>query len=468
MTEALRSPARVSLAERLASYAASLSYDDLDETTIERVKAHLVDSLACALSAFDEGPVRVCRDMALAPGVGGATVFGTARGSLPDLASFANSAAIRYYDLNDVYVGRPSTHPSDIIAACLALAETERASGRDVIVSIALAYEINCRLVDAFDLSDRGWDAPVFTLPAAALAAGKLMGLPNDQLAHALAIAINDHIPLGQTRAGALSDWKGLGDPEAVRNAVFAAMLARGGITGPSQIFEGKKGLFALVTGAGEIDVASFGRRGVPYRIADCGMKAYPVFVYGQTTVPAALELSRRVGDVGRIEAIEIATNKRGWQQGGSEPEKWKPTSKATADHSLPFIVARAMLDGDIGHDSFGPEKLGDPRVLELMGRITVKEDPSFAKPPGNAPPTRLTAKLADGQVITHQVSDMPGFPGMPMSRVQLERKLRDSVGSRVAEAGLDEALRDIWSLESLPDIQSLLGRFAFDQDIPR
>ena len=242
------------LAERLAAYADGLRYDDFDATTIERVKSHVIDTLGCGIAAFDETPVRICRDIALAPAGGVSTVIGTNRRTTADLASFTNGAAFRYYDLNDVYVGRQSGHPSDNIAACLAVAESERASATELITAIVLAYEVNCRLIDAFDITTRGWDPPVFSLPAVALAAGKLMKLPPERLSQAVNLAINDHIPMGQTRTQTLSDWKGLADAEAGRNAVFAAMLARAGLTGPAPIFEGRKGFFQLVSGQADVD----------------------------------------------------------------------------------------------------------------------------------------------------------------------------------------------------------------------
>ena len=454
-------PAVRPLAERLAAYADGLRYDDLDLTTIERVKSHLIDTLGCGIAAFDERPVRACREIALAPSAGTSTIIGTNRRALPDLAAFANGVAFRYYDLNDVYVGRPSTHPSDTIAACLAVAESERASATDLMTAIALAYEVNCRLVDAFDLSDRGWDATVFSLPAVALAAGKLMKLPPDKLTHAVALAINDHIPLGQTRAQTLSDWKGLADAEACRNGVFAAILARGGITGPAPIFEGRKGLFALVTGPAEVDVDAFGRRGIPFKIQHCGMKAYPVVVYGQTTVLAGIAIAKQVGDLDRISAVEIATTKRGYQQAGSDPEKWTPNSKDTADHSLPYIAARAMFDGDIDNDSFTPEKLQDPRILAFMRKITVKEDPEFAKPRGNAPSTRIVVTLADGQEIAHQVDNIPGFPGQPMTRADIDHKFRSNIGKRWPRERTDAILETLWTLESTENLASLLSKFS-------
>src|SRR3954471_3183892 len=173
------------LAERLAAYAHDLRYEDLDAATVERVKTLVIDTLGCGLGAWDEQPVRACREIALSA-AGPATVIGTKRRTTADLAAFANGAAFRYLDFNDTYVGRFAVHPSDNIAACLAVAEAERASARELITAIVLAYEVNCRLVDAFDITTRGWDPPVFNLPAVALAAGRLMKLPAERLTQAV------------------------------------------------------------------------------------------------------------------------------------------------------------------------------------------------------------------------------------------------------------------------------------------
>jgi 2-methylcitrate dehydratase len=449
------------LAGRLADYADRLRFQDLDAATIERVKSHVIDTIGCGLAAFDEPPVRICRDVALASQDGAATVIGTDRRTSPELASFANGAAFRYYDLNDSYVGGLAGHPSDNIAACLAVAEAERASASELITAIVLAYEINCRMIDAFDVTTRGWDSPVFSLPAVALAAGKLMNLPPDRLAQAVSLAINDHIPMGQTRAQTLSDWKGLADAEAGRNAVFAARLARAGLTGPAPIFEGRKGFFQLVSGPADVDVGAFGGRDRPFRIHQCGMKAFPAVVYSQTAIVAAIAVAKDVRDLERIASIEIATTRRGLQQAGSEPEKWAPDTKETADHSLPYLVARAMFDGDIGNDSYAPDKLRDPRILAFMRRISVKEDPAFAKPNGNAPPTRITATLDDGRQVMRQVDDMPGFPGRPMSRADAERKFRANVGTRLSAERTGEILQALWALERTDDLRSLLAKMS-------
>src|SRR6267378_2381406 len=382
---ASKSPARP-LADRLAAYADGLRHDDLDAATIERVKAHFIDTIGCGIAAFDERPVRVCRDVALVAAGGAATVIGTKRRTTPDLATFANGAAFRYYDLNDSYVGGLAGHPSDHIAACLAVAESERSSAAELITAIVLAYEINCRMIDAFDITTRGWDVPVFSLPAVALAAGKLMKLP-------------------------------------------PAQLARAGLTGPAPIFEGNSGFFKQISGPADVDVSAFGRRGVPFRIHQCGIKAYPAVVYAQTAVVAGVEVARKAGSLDRIAAIEIATTRRGYQRAGSEPEKWTPDTRETADHSLPYITARAMFDGDITNDSYLPAKLREPRILAFMRKITVKEDPALTARVGAMVPTRVTAILADGQHISSEVDDVPGFPGRPMSRAEVERKFRGNVG---------------------------------------
>ena len=149
----------------------------------------------------------------------------------------------------------------------------------------------------------------MFSLPAVALAAGKLMKLPPAQLAQAVGLAINDHIPMAQTRVQALSDWKGLADAEAGRNAVFAALLARAGLTGPAPIFEGNSGFFKQISGPADVDVGAFGRRGVPFRIHQCGIKAYPAVVYAQTAVVAGIEVARKAG------ALDGITSMRNWQK---------------------------------------------------------------------------------------------------------------------------------------------------------
>jgi 2-methylcitrate dehydratase len=447
------------LAARLAGYADRLRYEDIDAATIERVKTHLIDTIGCGIGAFDEGPVGICRNVALSVN-GNATIIGTNRRTTAELASFANGAAFRYFDFNDTYVGRFSVHPSDHIAACLAVAEAERASVRDLIVAIVIAYEVNCRLVDALDITARGWDPPVMSLPAVALAAGKLMKLGPEQLTQAVNIAVNDHIPMAQTRVQTLSDWKGLADAEAARNAVFAALLARGGLTGPAPVFEGQSGFFKQVSGSADIDPDKFAPHDTPFLINRCAIKPYPAVIYTQTAIVAGIEVAREVGSLDRIAAIEIATTQRGYQRTGSEVEKWSPKTRETADHSLPYITARAMFDGDITNESFATDMFSDPRILAFMQKITVREDPVLTARVGAAP-TRVTAILTDGQRISREVDYAPGFAERPMNRSEVERKFRGNVGKRWPRERTDAVLRALWALDETNDLSGLLAKLS-------
>jgi 2-methylcitrate dehydratase len=273
-------------------------------------------------------------------------------------------------------------------------------------------------------------------------------------------LAINDHIPMGQTRAQTLSDWKGLADAEASRNAVFAAMLARAGVTGPAPVFEGRWGFFQLVSGPAQVDVGAFGASGREFRIHRVGMKPYPVVVHAQTSILAGIAVAKEVGSLDRIASIEVATTQRGYQIAGSDPEKWAPETSETADHSLPYIAARAMFEGDINRHSFEIAKLRDRRILAFMRKITVNPDPAFDKFPG-APPVRITAILQDGQHVIRQVDNMPGFPGQPMTRADVERKFRSNVDTRWPREWTDAVLQALWALDRTDDLSSLLGKFS-------
>jgi 2-methylcitrate dehydratase len=318
-------------------------------------------------------------------------------------------------------------------------------------------------MIDAFDITTRGWDPPVFSLPAVAIAAGKLMKLAPDRLTQAVNLAINDHIPMAQTRVQTLSDWKGLADAEAGRNAVFAALLARGGLTGPAPIFEGRSGFFRQVSGPADVDVNAFGRRGAPFRIHQCSMKAYPAVIYAQTAIVAGIAVAKEVGSLDRIAAIEIATTRRGYQRAGSEPEKWAPDTRDTADHSLPYLTARAMFDGDITNDSYAPQMLREPRILAFMRKITVSEDPALTARVGAAVPTRVTAILTDGRRVSREVDDAPGFAGRPMNRAEIERKFRGNVGKRWPRERTDAILQALWELDRTDNFSVLLGKLSVE-----
>jgi 2-methylcitrate dehydratase len=445
------------LARRLADYAASLRMADLDPSTMERAKVHLLDSLGCGLAAFREGPVSALRELALASGGTAATVIGTKQRATMEWATFANGAAIRADDINDVYVGRGTGHPSDNIAACLAAAESAGASGAELLLAIVLAYEMEARFLDAAYPDSRGWDHPTYALVSGALAAGRLMKLPPEKLTQAVNLSLSGHLAMNQTRLGALSNWKGLAGPEAARSAVFAAQLARAGITGPSPIFEGEAGFFKLVSGPLAIDTESFGGRGKRFRIHDCFIKSYPAQAQTQTAIPAAAKVARAAGDLSRIRAIEVKSTHLGWLMAGSMPERWAPTTSETADHSLPYIVARAMIDGTITTDSYAPDSLRDPKAAGLRKLITVREDASMTALVPKQSPNSVTVTLEDGRVLSERVDDLPGFAGRPMSRVEAQGKFERNAKAVVNRAQIQRISDAVWNLDRADTIRGLI-----------
>jgi 2-methylcitrate dehydratase len=197
----------------------------------------------------------------------------------------------------------------------------------------------------------------------------------------------------------------------------------------------------------------------VPFRIHRCAIKPYPAVIYTQTAIVAGIEVAREVGSLDRIAAIEIATTSRGYQRTGSEPEKWSPKTRETADHSLPYITARAMFDGDITNESFAPQMFGDPKILAFMQKITVREDPDLTAQAGA--PTRVTAILVDGQRISRQVDYAPGFAERPMNRADVERKFRGNVGKRWPRQRTNATLQALWALDQTDDLSGLLGRLS-------
>jgi 2-methylcitrate dehydratase len=215
------------------------------------------------------------------------------------------------------------------------------------------------------------------------------------------------------------------------------------------------------VTGAADIDIASFGGRDKPFRIHQCVLKPYPAVIYTQTAIVAAIEVAKEVGSLDQIATIDVATSRRGFERTGSEPEKWDPKTRETADHSLPYMIARAMFDGDITPESFSQAKFRDPAALAFMQKIKVSEDPALTARGGGAVPTRVTATLVDGRRFTREVDHAPGFAARPMTRSDVERKFRSNVAERWPTLRTEANLRALWAIDRSNDLPALLGNFV-------
>jgi len=450
----------VDLAGRLSEYALSRTYSALDGRTVTEMKARVIDALGCALGAFDEEPVRIAR-RTVGPlgGRGGATLLGTSERSSPELATFVNGLMVRYFDFNDTYLSKEPAHPSDNLAPCFAVGEAEEASGKEVITAAVAAYEIQCRLCDAADIRHRGWDHVNYGLVSSPLAASKLMGLRLKQATHAVNIALNAHIAMRQVRAGELSMWKGASFANAARNGVFAAMLAREGMTGPAPIFEGEMGFFKQVSGPFKVDPGAFGGGRGRYKVNETYVKYWPAEYHAQSAIWAALEVRRRVKDLGSVESVLVETHEAGFNILGKDREKWTPKTKETADHSLPYIVAMALLRGTVDNSTYADRELRDRKNLAFVGKVKVVEDPALTEYyPDRGMPNRVCATLTGGVEVMAQVNVPKGHPQNPMSREDIEAKFLRLAGPRLGEREANGVLRRLWKLEQEKKLSDLLA----------
>ncbi|MDH0897169.1 MULTISPECIES: MmgE/PrpD family protein [unclassified Pseudomonas] len=446
------------LARRIARYACGLSFADLPEPVVACVRRRFVDSLACILGAYGARPVEAAIAVAAQAPQPASTVFGTDLRTSPELAAFANGAMVRYLDYNDGYMGREPGHPSDSIPACLALAEAEGASGAELVTAIVVAYEVQMRLQDAASLNKRGWDHVNYINVAMAVAASRLMQLDEARTEQAINIALGAHLALRQVRSGTLSDWKGCSAANAARNALFAASLARHGMTGPAPVFEGDMGFFRQVTGTFELDVEAFGnRQNGDFAILRSLTKTFPTNGELHTAVWAAIDLRGRIADLDAIAAIRIETSEFN-RRVLADAEKWRPATRETADHSLPYNVARALLDGDITLDSYSAERIADPRAIALMDITTVAEDPALTRLfPGHLA-NRVRVTLADGEELASEVIDGPGSLLRPMGDEDFERKFRRMAAAHIDRPAQDAALAFVAALESRTDYRPLFA----------
>jgi 2-methylcitrate dehydratase len=439
----------MNLAQELASYVKSVEYSDVSEEVIHETKKRIVDSLGCAIGAFNAEPVKISRKIAeTARTSQGATLFGTRKKSTPNLAAFVNGIMVRYFDYNDTYLSKEPAHPSDNIGPCFSVAEAEGSSGRDLLLSIILAYEIQCRLCDSADIRHRGWDHVCYGLASTALAAGKLMGLSPEKMSEAINLALNSHITLRQVRAGELSMWKGCSFANAARNGVFSALLARGGMTGPSPIFEGEMGFFKQVSGPFELDTNYFGGRNGSFKISNTYLKFFPAEIHSQTAIWAALEVGKEIKNPGDILSVEIASHEAGYTILGRDPEKWTPLTKETADHSLPYIVGMMLLEGKIDNSTYSEKKFRDPKVLEFLKKITVVEDKILSAMYPEAVPNRITVTLSSGKTVSKQVDYHKGHPKNPMSDEEVENKFRTLAKKHLSKNQADRILDAVWHLD--------------------
>ncbi len=435
--------------QRLVDFAWRAEFDALSAATVHECKRRLIDTFGSALSAYDEPVSRMARGIARQyAGTSLASVWGSTLKTTPEAAAFANGVMVRFMDISDTYVGKSRGHPSDAISAIVAVGESVHADGPSVINAITLAYDVYCSFIDAIDINTKGWDQPVYGVLACVLGAGKLLRLSRAQLGNAVSLALAPNMALAQTRAGDLSNWKGCAGANAARNGVFAAMLARGGFTGPTAVFEGKGGLWDAV---GRFEWPLPGPESA-HMIAQTHIKSLPLCFHGQSAVLAALELRQRVR-AQDIDEIHIETYRTSVMMMGSDPSRWAPTTHETADHSLPYVVAMAFLEGEVTAESFAAERLTDPAVTNLMHKVKVSESVELSAQYPEAAPTRLNVRARSGDVFTLEIKYPKGHAGNPMTDLELEKKFREMFGGHGDASECDALLRAMWTFDEAADV---------------
>ncbi len=445
-----------SLAHRLAEYACSLNFEDLSPEVVHEVKRRVIDSFGCALGAWHEEPCVIARKVASDfSAKNGGTIIGTTHQAPPDWAAFATGCCIRYFDYNDTYLSKEPAHPSDNIAAALAVGENVGANGRELITAIALAYEVQCRFCDAASIRAKGWDHPTYGAFSTALAAAKLMKLDAEKTRHAVNIAGVNCAAFRQARVGELSHWKGVAFANAARHGVYAALLARAGMTGPAPIFEGQMGfekeLGVSLGNVGEVfDKAqeAVEGKGPASMIMKTSIKYWPAEYHSQSAIEAAMFLRQEIGDPAKIQSVRIESHDASVDIIGSEPEKWKPETRETADHSLPYITAIALIDGEVTEKQFQPKRFTDPEIWKFLENVTVDRNDELSSLYAKAVANIVHVTLKDGKVLTKRVDYPLGNAYNPVSDKQLEGKFNALVVPEIGEAAAQKIVAAGWKLE--------------------
>lgn len=430
----------------IADYASKLRFEDLPDAVVHQCRRTIVDTFGCMLGAMHSGPAAIARKMAIrVKHPSGARVVGTDHRTLPELAAFANGVMGRYLDANDAYPGGGG-HPSDVLAALLAVAETGGADGRALVTAMALSYEVYYALWVATSLREKGMDNVYYTTVAAAAGAARILGLDRARIAEAVSLAVTANVCLDSTRYGNVSMWKGCAGGNGARNAVFAALLAQEGMTGPDKSMSGAHGLEKL---AGAFELKPFAADGRPFRITESTLKCFASEGHSLSPITAALALSRQIS-ADDIQSVTIHTYHFAWDVIGREPEKWRPTTREAADHSMPYVVAAALIDGKFDDGVFAPERLQDPKIRELMDRIAVKEDPEITRRvPSGQLPCRIEIVSKSGVRRTASTDYPRGHYRNPMSDSEIEDKFRAHARRVLPEDRIGLALAALWKIDA-------------------
>ncbi|WP_254545686.1 MmgE/PrpD family protein [Halomarina pelagica] len=432
----------------LATFVREVEYEALSEDAIEELKKRVLDSVGIAVGAMDAEPPERVRDTVEELNADGPCRFwgSDRRGSPPD-AAMLNTTLTRYLDFMDSFLAPGETpHPSDNIAGIVACGEARGASGRDLVEAVGVAYEVQGELAWNAPVRDRGWDHVTHTVISAACGAGAIAGLDEEQLRNAVGIAGTAHNALRVTRTGGINEWKGVASANAARNAVYSVYLAKHGMEGPTDLFEGQKGWKQTVSGDFEVDLDP-----ACSRVFDTMTKRYVAETYAQSAVEGIIELA--VGhdiDPETVDSIHLDTFAGAKLIiGGGEGSRYEVETKAQADHSLPYMLAAALIDREMTNEAYEPERIQSDDVQTLLRAVEVEEDPELTERFEHGEmPAVIDVELEDGTTYHVEKADFNGHPNNPMSWEQIEEKFEATTRGRYDEDRRREIVETVRSLE--------------------
>ncbi len=454
------------ITNRIAQWACDLKYEDLTADAIAAAKRFLYDTLGCALGGFQVHDAKIflehLREMG---GDGTCTVIGAGDKTNAVAASMLNALMVRAMDYNDIYWKQDPAHPSDLASAPLAIAEWKHMTGKDLLVGLVLGWDITMRLchIAVPGIRERGWHHATLMAFATPVVAGKMLGLNVEQMQHAIGIASCHRFTLGCAVAGKLTMMKNTVSPMATRDGVEAALLAARGYTGPEGVIEGKEGMEHCL-GEGWDYSWITDNLGDRFMITDCGMKSYPIEALMHSPVSATLHLTREHGlEAEDIQEVLIESIARAADI-LSDPSKYDPQGKESADHSLPYCIAAAVAEGRVTPLEFTEEKLWDERLRSQMKKVKVVANDDFEKAFPAKQCARVTITTSDGRKFTHQLDVPKGDPRDPMSPEELQVKFDALAGPVMSDKGRG-ALKDcIFALEKLDDVGKLMALTIADK----
>jgi 2-methylcitrate dehydratase len=450
---------------RMSRWAAGLQYRDLSQDAIYQAKRFLMDSIGCALGGYQQHDVKIALEvLGEVAGRGPATVIATGERIDPISATLANALMIRCMDYNDIYWKQDPSHPSDIFPAALACCERAGSGGEELIVGLVLGHEFEMRLCEAAfpGIRERGWHHATLTAFVSPIVAGRALHLSWEQIQHAIGISASHHCTLGAVTAGKLTMMKNTVDPMATQSGVFAALLAEKGYSGPEHVVDGKEGLAHVFGPEWKLNLLTDGL-GESWRITQCGMKAFPTEALTHTPISAVLDLVK-TNDLHpeQVEKIQIRSLARAADI-LSDPSKYDPHTRETADHSLPYVIAAALVERQVTPAQFTMEKIMDAKIRAQLKKVEVVADPEIEKVFPALQRVIVIITTTDGRALSKQLDFPKGDPRNPLTDQEVEEKfaaLAEGVLSTAAQSRVKEA---IWNLEDCDSVRKLMALMKSD-----